>query len=56
MKIIIQTYRFQEGGAYRLVKEKQCGNVVEGLREWMNAQLDFSIDRIRVLVDKRPVR
>lgn len=55
MKIIIRTYRWQSGMApasLTLIREKRCDNLVEGLREWMNAMLNASVDQIRIEVHK----
>lgn len=55
MKIIIRTYRWHSGMApasLSLIREKRCGNLAEGIREWMNAMLDPGVDQIRIEVQK----
>lgn len=53
MRFIIRTYTAPGGGEpMKLVKEKKCGSLVECLKIWMEAMMDFTIDRIQVEVDK----
>lgn len=58
MKITLQTYRVNTqapAGPMRLVYERHYEDLIEGLRGWLNAQLDFSIDRIKIQIEKGPL-
>lgn len=56
VQITITTFRLSTDPtkSMDLVQQRKFGNIPEALRMWMNAQLDFSIDRIRIEVEKVP--
>lgn len=55
MKFVITTYRNNPDrpGSFILIKEKRCGTLLAALEVWIKAMGDFTVDRIRVEVEKR---